>query len=35
VVYPPLCFVSATPNGTAEIRYRSKLLEIIENFKGK
>lgn len=35
VVYPPLCFINASPNGSNEIRYRSKLLEIIENFNKK
>jgi stage II sporulation protein R len=33
VVYPPLCFINASPNGTGEIRYRSKIIEIIERFK--
>lgn len=32
VVYPPLCFVNATPTGSEDIIYRSKLLEIIEKF---
>lgn len=32
VVYPPLCF---TGTGTGEIVYRSKILEIIENFRNK
>lgn len=30
VVYPPLCF---TGEGEGKIKYRSKILEIIENFK--
>ncbi len=33
VVYPPLCFVGYGDNGGTDIHYRSKLLEIIENFK--
>jgi stage II sporulation protein R len=33
VVYPPLCFVGGESNGTNRIRYKSKILEIIENFK--
>jgi len=32
VVYPPLCFVNATDNGHNNIVYRSKLLEIINDF---
>ena len=33
VVYPPLCFVGGELNGTNQIRYKSKLLELIEQFK--
>ena len=33
VVYPPLCFVEGTPTGDNAIVYRSKLLEIINNWK--
>lgn len=33
VVYPPLCFINAAPNGSDEVKYKSKLLEIIEKFK--
>lgn len=33
VVYPPLCFVNGESNGTNSIVYRSKLLEIIEQWK--
>jgi len=33
VVYPPFCFINSTDNGRDNIRYRSKLIEIIENFK--
>lgn len=29
VVYPPLCFVGGESNGTSQIVYKSKLLEII------
>ena len=32
VVYPPLCFVNATPTDSEEIVYKSKLLEIIRKF---
>lgn len=32
VVYPPLCFVEGTPSA-GSITYKSKLLEIIENWK--
>lgn len=35
VIYPPLCFVGAQPNGTNEIVYRSKLLELIRGFQQK
>ena len=35
VVYPPLCFVGGTDNGSTEIKYKSLLLEIIEDFKEK
>ncbi len=33
VVYPPLCFVNGESNGTNNIRYKSKLLEIIAEWK--
>lgn len=33
VVYPPLCFVGGDCNGTNAIRYKSKLVEIVNNFK--
>ncbi len=33
VVYPPLCFVDGTPTGGNSIIYRSKLLQIISNWK--
>lgn len=33
VVYPPLCFVGGESNGTNQIVYRSKLLEIINQWK--
>lgn len=33
VVYPPLCFVGGESNGTNQIVYKSKLLEIINNWK--
>ncbi len=33
VVYPPLCFVGAENTGAEGIVYKSKLLEIIEEFK--
>ena len=33
VVYPPLCFVSGQSNGTNTIVFRSKLLEIINEWK--
>lgn len=32
VVYPPLCFVNADETSTTGFRYKSKLLEIINNF---
>jgi len=34
VIYPPLCFVGGTENGTNDIVYRSKILEIIKSFYG-
>lgn len=34
VAYPPLCFVGSD-NGTDGIEYRSKLVELINNFLGK
>ena len=33
VVYPPLCFVGGESNGTNQIVYKSKLLEIISQWK--
>ena len=33
VVYPPLCFVGGESNGTNQIVYKSKLMEIIERWK--
>lgn len=33
VVYPPLCFVGGESNGTNQIVYKSKLLQIIEEWK--
>lgn len=33
VVYPPLCFVGGESNGTNSIVYKSKLLEIINEWK--
>ena len=33
VVYPPLCFVGGEGNGTNQIVYKSKLLEIINKWK--
>ena len=33
VVYPPLCFVGGESNGTNTIVYKSKLLEIINQWK--
>ena len=33
VVYPPLCFVEGVSNGTNQIVYKSKLLEIINEWK--
>lgn len=35
VVYPPLCFVGGESNGTGNITFKSKLLEIIQNWKNK
>lgn len=35
VVYPPLCFVGGESNGTNVITFKSKLLEIIQNWKSK
>ena len=32
VVYPPLCFIGAEGNSTANIKYKSKLMEIINKF---
>ncbi len=33
VVYPPLCFINGESNGTDKIVYRSKLLQIIEEWR--
>ena len=33
VVYPPLCFVGGESNGTNQIVYKSKLMEIIRQWK--
>ena len=33
VVYPPLCFVGGESNGTNQIIYKSKLMEIIQQWK--
>ena len=33
VVYPPLCFVGGESNGTNQIIYKSKLMEIIRNWQ--
>ena len=35
VVYPPLCFVGGESNGTNQIVYKSKLMEIIEQWKSR
>ena len=35
VVYPPLCFVGGESNGTNQIIYKSKLMEIINEWKEK
>ena len=35
VVYPPLCFVGGESNGTNQIAYKSKLLEIINKWKAE
>ncbi|MBQ7466631.1 MAG: stage II sporulation protein R [Clostridia bacterium] len=32
VVYPPLCFISNGGSGTKNIKYKSKLVEIVEKF---
>lgn len=32
VIYPPLCFIPSADNNAENIVYRSKILEIIENF---
>ena len=34
VVYPPLCFVGGQDDGSNEIEYRSKIVEIINKFFG-
>ncbi|MCM1043696.1 MAG: stage II sporulation protein R, partial [Corallococcus sp.] len=33
VVYPPLCFVGGEGNGTSNVYYRSKIYEIIQNWR--
>ena len=33
VLYPPLCFVPSSYDGTDAIRYKSKILELIESFR--
>ncbi len=33
MVYPPLCFTGGENDGSGRITYKSKILEIIENFK--
>lgn len=35
MVYPPLCFVGGENDGSGRISYKSKILEIIEEFKRK
>ena len=35
VVYPPMCFVGGADDGNNNIHYKSKLVEIINNFFGK
>lgn len=35
VVYPPLCFVEGASNGSSNVVYKSKLLEIIDEWKSK
>ena len=35
VVYPPLCFVATNPDNSKDITYRSKILDIINNFFGR
>ena len=32
VVYPPLCFIGAEGSDTNNIKYKSKLYEIVQNF---
>ena len=32
VVYPPLCFIGAEGTGRTDIKYKSKFVEIIQNF---
>lgn len=32
VVYPPLCFLNATELNSSNIKYKSKLVEIVNNF---
>lgn len=32
VVFPPLCFVGGENNGSNSVRYKSKIIEIIESF---
>ena len=35
VVFPPFCFIDVTYTGGNSVKYKSKLLEIIENWKNK
>jgi stage II sporulation protein R len=35
MVYPPLCFTAGENDGSGKITYKSKILEIIEEFKKK
>lgn len=35
VVFPPFCFIDVTYTGGNSVKYKSKLLEIINNFKKK
>lgn len=35
MVYPPLCFTKGEANGSSDITYKSKILEIIEEFRQK
>lgn len=35
VVYPPLCFIGGQQNGTTNIKYKSKLVEMVRKFFNK